>query len=42
MVCVFQVALSLLQACGNMAILTILQSHGTTEELSDLTCDSWV
>jgi len=37
-----EVALSLLQACGNMAILTILQSHGTTEELSDLTCDSWV
>jgi len=38
-----EVALSLFQACGNSAILNILQSHGTAhEDNMELCCDSWV
>ena len=34
-----QVALSLFQACGNVAVLSILKSHGVDEDLSSM---GWV
>jgi len=40
-----EVALSLFQACGNNAVVSILKSHGVTEEdgaIQELKCESWV